>query len=312
MVNRSSWWPFGRADLDPDDMEVVGAAPTPLRDLYHLMLRAPWWLDLLGLSVSVLLINLIFAVGFYLSGGVEGANPDSLRDLFFFSVQTMGTIGYGAMYPRSAAAETLVTLESLVGMFTVALITGLIFAKFSRTRARIVFAEHAAISPFDGTPTLMFRLGNERDTPIVDTVVRVVMFRTEHTLEGTTIYRMYDLPLVRERAPGLTRSWTVMHVIDDKSKLQGATPESLARDEIEFMVTVIGVDEVSGQLLNGRHRYDAREVRWGYRHADLLSEREDGGLRLDIRLFHNTVPTRPTDDFPYPAVLPDKPPVETA
>jgi inward rectifier potassium channel len=273
---------------------------TPLSDFYYQLLQAPWWVDLLALAVVFLVINFLFALAYTAVGGIGGARPGSVADHFFFSVQTMGTIGYGVMHPLTAAAETLVTSEVIVGISLVAIASGLLFAKFSVPRARMQFAEHATISPFNGQPALMFRLGNERASRVIEATVRVVLLRTERTQEGVTYYRMRDLVLDRERSPALARSWTVIHRIDASSPLAGASPETLVRDEAEFLVTVVGIDELSAQGLSARHTYDAADVRWGYRHADMLSERPDGGLRLDMREFHRVVATEPTPTFPYP------------
>jgi len=284
--------------LDPNEIEVVGARRTPLGDLYHQLLRAPWWLDLLGVSVVFLLINFLFALAYLVVGGVAGAR--SLADHFFFSVQTMGTIGYGVMYPLTAAAEALVTCEVIVGVSLVALTTGILFAKFSVPTARMQFAEWATVSPYNGVPTLMFRIGNERASQIVEATVRVVLVRTERTSEGVVYYRMHDLMLERSRSPYISRAWIVMHRIDESSPLHGATPDTLARDEVELILTVVGIDETSAQNLSSRHRYLHAQVRWGARHADVLSERPDGGLRFSMSEFHRTVPTSPTPTFPYP------------
>jgi inward rectifier potassium channel len=194
------------------------------------------------------------------------------------------------MYPETRAANMLVTVEMLLGLSMVALTTGLLFAKFSVPRARMQFAEVVAVAPFNGQPMLMFRLGNERASQIVEAVVRVVMLRTERTDEGVLYYRMYDLVLERDRTPALSRSWTVMHRMERGSPLDGATPESLEREEVELLLTVTGVDESSSQSLHARHRYEYHQVRWGVRHADMLSELPDGRLRLDMRRFHELVP----------------------
>jgi len=285
---------------DPNQILVVGARQTPFSDVYHHVLRAPWWLDLLALSGLFLLLNLVFAFAYLAVGGVEGAQPGSLADHFFFSVQTMGTIGYGVMHPLSLGAEALVTAEVVVGVSLVALASGMLFAKFSVPRARMQFAEWATISPFDGVPTLMFRLGNERASQIIEATVRVVMVRTERTAEGVTYYRLRDLKLERDHSPAISRSWNLLHRIDDSSPLHGATPETFARDQVELMVTVVGIDETSAQSLHARHTYLDEQVRWGARHADMVSELPDGSLQLDMREFHRVLPTAPTSTFPYP------------
>jgi inward rectifier potassium channel len=290
------------ADRSPgsDDVLVVGARRTPFTDVYHHLLRAPWWLDLLAMSGLFLLLNLLFAIAYVAVGGVDGAVPGSIADHFFFSVQTMGTIGYGVMHPTSTGAEALVTGEVIVGVSLVALTSGILFAKFSVPRARMQFAEWAVVSPFDGVPTLMFRIGNERASQIIEATVRVVLLRTERTAEGVTYYRMRDLRLERDRSPALARSWTVMHPIDPSSPLHEATPETLARDEAQLILTVVGIDETSAQNLHARHTYDYDQIRWGARHADMLSERPDGRLELDVRAFDRLTATSATAEFPYP------------
>jgi inward rectifier potassium channel len=163
----------------------------------------------------------------------------------------------------------------------------------------VQFAQHPTIGLYDGVPTLQFRIGNERESRLLEAVIRVVMMRTEKTAEGVTIYRMHDVKLERDRSPALSRSWTVLHRIDATSLLFKATPESLERDEVEFILTLNGTDELSVQKLHAQTRYEAKTIRWGERHADMLSERPDGKLRLDMTRFHETVPTPRSDGFPY-------------
>ena len=280
-----------------DDIEIVGGTRGLWRDLYHFFLRAPWWLDLLFLSTVFVLVNVIFASAYSLTGGVKDAK--SFIDYFFFSVETMGTVGYGEMFPTTRASHTIMTAEALTQIFLIAVTTGLVFAKFSIPRARVRFSAHPTIAPYDGVPTLQFRIGNERDSRLLEAVVRVVVLRTEKSLEGVTLYRMYDLKLERDRSPALSRSWTVMHKIDEASLLYQATPDTLARDEVEFILTLNGTDELSVQKLHAQTRYDAKQIQWGARHADMLSERPDGRLRLDMRRFHEIVPTKRSATFPY-------------
>jgi inward rectifier potassium channel len=283
------------------EIKVVGASRTTLRDVYHLFLRARWTVALVAIVVIYLALNAVFAAAFCLTGGVANARANSFFDAFCFSVQTMGTVGYGSMYPASAAANAVVIAESVTGLIVTAVATGLVFAKFSRSTGRIAFSRQAVVGPMDGVPTLMLRVGNERGNLILEATIRVSLVRTEKTQEGVTFYRMYDLALARERSPAMTRSWTVLHPIVKGSPLFGATPTSVARDEIELMVTVVGVDDTSLQPVHARHRYEHQEIVWGARHADILSEEPDGTIVVDMRNFHEIVPTAPTDGFPYPA-----------
>jgi inward rectifier potassium channel len=282
------------------DITVIGAPRAALRDFYHLFLRAPWSLALSAIVASYLALNAIFATAYLWAGGVANSRPGSFFDAFCFSIQTMGTIGYGAMFPTGAPANVLMIVESVTSLIVSAVATGLVFAKFSRSTARIAFSETAVIGPMDGVPTLMMRVGNERGNLILEATIRVSLLRTETTREGITFYRMYDLQLTRERSPAMNRSWTVLHPVVKGSPLFGATPESVERDEVEIVVTIVGVDDTSMQPVHARHRYYNQEIVWGARHADILSEQPDGALIVDMRLFHKIVPTKPLEDFPYP------------
>lgn len=287
-----------RKQEEPYTIEIVGAPRIHwAHDLYHLMLRMPWWIDLLALSAAFLVLNVFFALAYVWTDGV--ANAHGFWDLYFFSVQTMGTIGYGAMYPQGLGAHVIVTIEALVQLFLLAVATGLVFAKFSVPRAMVEFALHATVGVYDGVPTLQIRIGNQRSSRLMEATVRVVALKSELTREGDKVYRMYDLPLVRDRSPALMRSWTVLHVIDDKSMLYGATPESMDKDEIEIIVTLAGVDETSAQAHYAQKRYYVTDLKWGARHADMISDRDDGGIRVDMTRFHHIVPTKRTADFPY-------------
>ncbi len=281
-------------------VRVIGARRHPFRDAYHGFLRMPWSAALGLIVATYLVVNAIFAIAYMLSGGVSGVRPGDFADAFFFSAQTLGTIGYGAMYPTSAVANALMVAESVCGLLITALATGLVFAKFSRTTPRIQFARSAVVGPWNGKPTLMLRAGNERGNQIVEALVRVSMVRTEHTAEGVTFYKMVDVPLVRERSPFFTRSWNMMHVIDEKSPLFGKTPQALVDEEVELIVSLVGTDDTSLQPIHARHSYDAKDIVWGARHADVLSEEPDGTMTLDLRKFHDVEPTRPMDGFPYP------------
>jgi inward rectifier potassium channel len=283
------------------EIRVVGDRPAPLRDFYHALLRLPWWATIAAIAGAFLVANALFAVVFAAIGGVTHAGPASFRDAFFFSVQTMGTIGYGAMYPDSTAANVVVVIESIASLLLTALSTGLVFAKFSRSTARFVFTRQAVISPMNGVPTLMFRLGNERGNQIVNAQIRLVMVRTEQTPEGETFYRMLDLRPTRERALSLSRSWNVLHTIDASSPLAGETPASVAAKEVELTVQVIGIDDISMQTVHATHRYYAKDIVWGARMADVLSETPDGHMLLDLGKFHDVEPTARTPDFPYPS-----------
>jgi inward rectifier potassium channel len=251
------------------------------------------------ISATFLVANTIFAFGYLVTGGVGHAQPGSFLDAFFFSVETMGTIGYGAMYPQSTAANVLMVAESITSLTLTALATGLVFAKFSRSTARIAFSSEAVISPVDGGPTLMFRISNQRGNRIVDVQIRAVIVRKQIRSEGHTFYPMIDMHLTREHALSLSRSWSVMHIIDSSSPLYGRTPETVAAEESELGIMVVGLDETTMQPVHASHQYFARQLLWGARHADILSDAPNGDLILDMDKFHETEATEPTAEFPY-------------
>lgn len=282
---------------------VVGDQRSILRDFYHSLLRWPWSVMIATISGVFLFANMAFAVAFMATGGIAPAGHHSFMDAFFFSVQTMGTIGYGAMYPESPAANTLVVIESTVSLLLTAISTGLIFAKFSRSTAAIVFSEKAVIAPMNGVPALTFRIGNLRGNQIVDAHISLVLIRTETTAEGRSFYRTLDLELIRGRALSLSRSWTVVHEVRGSSPLAGQTPESLAAAGAELQIMVIGMDDITMQPVHASHRYVASQILWGARYVDVLSETPEGDLVLDLTKFHATEPAEPTAEFPYPRPL---------
>jgi inward rectifier potassium channel len=278
--------------FDPERLTtvVLGRRRWGGRDAYHYLLAAPWWLVVSAITAVFLCANLVFACAYTVLGGVANARAGFFRDAFFFSVQTMGTIGYGEMYPVSLAANLLVTAEAVFGLVLTALATGLVFAKFSAVRPRVVFARHAVVTPLDGLPTLMVRVGNERGNYIAEVEVRLVLMRTERTQEGRTLYRMRDLIPVRSRSPAFSRGLTVLHTIDESSPLNGATPDSLRSSDAEIIVTLMGIDSTTGQYVHARRSYLDDEVLFGQHFADLVTELPDGRIQLDLRRFDEVEP----------------------
>lgn len=286
---------FGNTVRRPGDdyqIHVVGAGRPTWRDFYHGVLRWPWSATLATIAAVYLGANALFALGYLWTDGVTNMPPGSFKEAFFFSIQTMGTIGYGAMFPRSDAANGMVVAESLTGLLLTALTTGLVFAKFSRSTARFVFTREAVIGPMNGQPTLSFRLGNARANQIVNAEIHISLVRTEHTTEGRTFYRMVDLAISRDRALTLSRSWTVLHQIDERSPLWGETAASLVAKEAEVQVMVVGLDDTFMQQVHASHHYNARQILWDHRHADILSELESGDMLLDLRKFHEVHPVK--------------------
>ncbi|MGG6264562.1 ion channel [Leptolyngbya sp. AN03gr2] len=261
------------------------------RDPYHLVLTVPW-MGFFAIVVGVYLgINVVFA-WIYLLGGdcIANATPGSFVDYFFFSIQTFATIGYGAMYPKTVYAQSIMTIESLVSMVAIAILTGFTFARFSRPTARVAFSQVATIAPHEGVPTLSFRAANQRRNQILEAQMRVYLLRDEITSEGHYIRRIHDLALVRSQTPGFALTWLVMHPIDENSPLYGMSPESMSETNCLIQVMLSGIDETVAQVLHDRHVYVPQEILWNYRFVDLVYKTPEGHRFIDYQHFHDAEP----------------------
>ncbi len=270
-------------------VERLGFKKHLLSDFFHMILKAKWGVVVAIVLVVFLLLNCGFA-GLYLltPNSIENARPDSFVDAFFFSVQTMATIGYGYMHPKGIFANFLATVEALLGLLGFALASALMFAKFSRPTAKIVFSEHALISVRNQKPILIFRLANERNNQIIEASMNLTMMKTEMTLEGERLRTFHDLKLLRSRTPVFALTWQVVHVIDENSPLFGLDKNSLALLEPEFVVTFSGVDDTYSQNVYVRHSYLFDEILWGRRFEDIFSRNERGLGVIDFKKFHQS------------------------
>jgi len=260
-------------------------------DLYHHLLSASWPRLLATMALLYLASNALFALVYLAQpGSIENARPESFVDAFFFSVQTMATIGYGKLVPRTVLANVLVTAEALFGLLAVAMATGLMFAKFSRPTARVLFSRRAVIAPHDGVPCLMFRMANARGNNVAHAQLDVVLAREETTLEGDRMRRFHDLTLLRPRSTLFALSWTAIHPITERSPLRGATSDSLGATQAEIVVSLMGYDESLAQTVHARHRYQPGDIAWGARFADILVTEPGGARRIDYARFHDVVP----------------------
>ena len=257
-------------------------------DLYHALLTASWGGFFALLAACYIVFNLVFAFLYRLQdGSIFNAKPGSFADAFFFSVQTMATIGYGDMHPATLYANLLVTVEVLFGLAGFALATGMIFARFSRPTARIIFSRYAAVTTHDGRRMLMFRTANQRRNRILEAQVSLMLVQNEWTKEGSVMRRFYDLKVTRSHNPTFALTWTVMHPIDGGSPLKGMTDELLKEREAEIVATLFGVDESFSQTVHARHGYTADHIRWGWRFADIIGRTPEGRITVDYDKFHD-------------------------
>ena len=232
----------------------------------------------------------LFAVLYWVQpGSVVHARPGVLLDDFFFSVQTLGTIGYGVMAPSSVYANLLVTAEAFASFALTAVGTGLMFARVSRPTARVMFSRCATIANRNGQLTLMFRAGNVRMNQLLEADVTVSLARTGRTVEGVEYRGFTDLKMVRSHSPLFGLTWTMMHVIDESSPLHQATRESLEAAQAELVIVLSGVDDTFAQRIHARHSYLPHEIVWGRRHADIVLKTDGGDRYLDYGRFHDLV-----------------------
>ena len=271
------------------EIERIGDPHSYWDDVYHLLLTMPWPAFVSVTCILYLLVNALFALAYSIGGGIAtvGENePEYFLELFFFSVQTMASIGYGAMYPTNLYAHSLVVVEALVSLFFIATTTGLVFARFSLPTARILFSNVAVIAPFNSVPTLMFRTANKRKNYILEAQLWVTLVRDEYSDEGDFMRRFHDISLMRSHTPVFSLSWTAMHQIQPGGLLDGDTAETLRRDRAEIIVTLTGLDESLAQTIHARHTFTAEDIYWGYRFADILLTGPDGRRIIDFNQFN--------------------------
>ena len=289
----------GELDLEPEkprrpdiSAAVRKGAPSELRrDLYFHLMEASWTQLLFWVIGLFLFTNVVFAALYMLEPwGVHGLSADSFLEAFSFSVQTLATIGFGAMYPDSGYAHGLVAFEALIGLLGVALVTGLVFAKAARPTPSVLFSKYPVITTRDGKPTLMFRVGNARGNDVVDATMKVVALKAEVSAEGHSMRRLHDLKLVRDNQPLFSLSWTIMHVIDEGSPLHDLD------DDLALLVAILtGHDATYGQTIHARCIYEPDTYRFGHRMVDVTSTLEDGRLQIDYTKFHLTEPDPAAD-----------------
>ncbi len=261
------------------------------RDPYHLLLTLPWTAFFGLMVLSYVAGNAVFALLYLLGGdGIANAQPGSFLDAFFFSVQTVASIGYGAMYPKTVYANTLVTIEALVSLVGVPVMTGLAFARFTRPSARVVFSRVAVVTVYEGVPTLIFRTANKRRNQILEATLQVYLMRDEISAEGQAMRRFHTLPLLRPKTPSFSLSWSAMHPIDQNSPLYGSTPESLQQMRAAIVVSLSGLDETVAQVLHARHTYAAQDILWNHRLVDIFHDTPDGHRYIDYNDFHRAIP----------------------
>jgi len=257
----------------------------------HLILAVPWPVFFALIALGYLFLHLVFAGLYWLDAhGISGVSgpATSFIEAFFFSVHTLGSIGYGALYPSTFFTNLVVTLESFVGLILIALITGSTFSRFSKSTARILFSEAVTVHDYDGQPTMMFRVANERRKTILEARIQAYLAIDERTSEGHRMRRLHPLTLNSDRSPLFLLTWTVMHPIDQHSPLHGRTPRELAASGADIVVSFSGIDETLERPIHAHHNYPISQVLFGQGFVDMMHEADGEGQSIDFANFNRT------------------------
>jgi inward rectifier potassium channel len=273
------------------EIETRGLAGGFWTDLYHRSMTVYWPVFFGSAAAIFVILNAVFAFVYSLGDEpVANVAGDRALGLFYFSIETLATVGYGDMHPQTDYGHFVATVEIFTGMCFLAVMTGLIFARFSRPRARFIFAEHPVVAVHQGQPTLMIRVANARNNTISQATARLWLFRVEKTVEGYELRRYYELMLDRREHPMFMLTWSIFHTIDETSPLYRMTANDLAAADATLTLNVGGVDDSSAQRLYARRLYSHRDIRWNHRYKDITSVSADGRLLIDYSLFHEVVP----------------------
>lgn len=264
-------------------------------DLYHSLLTMKWSRFYLTMSIGYLLVNGLFATLFMLLGAdsLRGVTATTVGgewwQVFFFSIHTFSTVGYGDITPVTLAAHWLVTVDTFIGLLSTALATGLLFARFARPTTKILYSETALIAPYKGITGFEFRIANLRRSQLIEVQVQVAMVSIR-TINGKRTRIFNGLRLERERIAFFPMHWTVVHPIDETSPLYEMSEDDMKNLEAEFIILITGIDDTFSQTVHSRNSYAADEVTWGAAFVDPFVIDDDGVIRVDLREFHKTVP----------------------
>ena len=275
---------FGNREVVTEGLELSFWA-----DISHRCMTATWPSFIGGAVLVFVVFNAVFA-SFYWIGDQPISNVPGAAyiDYLYFSIETLSTAGYGDMHPQTHYGHFIAAVELFTGIFSMSLMTGLIFSRFSRPRARLLFAHNPVISNHDGKLTLMIRFANERHNVIGNATAKLWLLKNVVSTEGGTYRRFYELPLVRSEHPALALSWTLYHIIDENSPLYEQSADDLNAASVSLSVVVSGYDVVAAQTVHARRSYDRTDILFGRSYADILDTQEDGRIRLDYGRFNET------------------------
>jgi inward rectifier potassium channel len=269
---------------------TAGLAPSFWTDVYHVAMTARLPFFVAGIGVAFAVTNGVFALLYWIKPDAIANSAGNFENLFYFSVETITTVGYGELFPQTRYGHIVVGAEVFTGLFFSATMLGLIFARMSRPRARLLFAQRLVVGVHEGQPTLFARVANARLNILASASARMWVLLSTESAEGTRFRRFEELKLIRSENPTFALSWTVLHPIDAASPLHGRTAGDLAGMNALFLIIITGHDEASGQTVQARESYLSSEISWDHRYVDVLSTAPDGSPLLDYARFHDVEP----------------------
>ena len=274
---------MARVRLGSYEFKKKGVSRFDLRDPYHLAIALTWPQFLVSLLVFYLSVNLVFATLFWLApGSIEHARPGSFFDAFFFSIETVATVGYGDMYPATLYGHLIASVEIVCGLAFTAILAGLTFVRFSRPRAKLIFAANPVVAMHRGKLTLMVRIANARTAVLTDAMARLNILLSEIGVDGRVLHRAQELRLERTHLPIFPLFWTLMHVLDERSPLHGYDSTRAIEANAQVFVTIEARDPMLATTVHDLRNYSAKEIRFGMRYADALTTAQDGTPVLDL------------------------------
>ncbi|MCB9693624.1 MAG: ATP-sensitive inward rectifier potassium channel 10 [Alphaproteobacteria bacterium] len=269
----------------------LGLGQQAVTDTYHYLLGMRWGTFVLMILAGYVLFNALFASIYRLDGNCYNApDPDSWLLAFSFSVQTMASLGYGAMHPTTPWAHLVSVIEAFLGLLVSAMVTGLMFAKFARPNARVGFSSTALVMPMDGVPVLHFRMSNQRRNQVVDAKVDVTLLLEEVTAEGYAHRRLVSLELVRNVSPAFSLTWTVMHRITEDSPLYCQGKARLPDNLVSIVVNFVGVDNMFAQSVHAQTFYYPENILFDHRFRDMIEIGEGETLTVHHERLHEIEP----------------------
>ena len=282
-VEREPAGGVARLRLGSYEFKKKGVSRFDLRDPYHLAVALTWPQFLAALLALYLSVNVVFATLFWLvPGSVANAEPDSFSDAFFFSIETLATVGYGEMYPATLLGHIVASIEIVCGLAFTAILTGLTFVRFSRPRAKLIFAANPVVAMHNGKPTLMVRIGNGRAAVLADAKAQLNVLLTETATEGTVFHRAQELRLERAHIPIFPLFWTLMHVLDERSPLNGYDAARAVKENAQVFVAIEARDPTLATTVHDIRNYPAEDIRFGMRYTEAVTTERDGTPVLDL------------------------------